>query len=329
MAELSFEKVYNELKVVQENAVSLERYEQSQNEVKKLESMLVEANRRIQNGIEDLKKLKLEHEMQTMEVDVIKTERHSLEAEKKTLEVRYNEVCLKLKLKTHQYDILAGQQTITTTQRSAKEMSLQSEKKTTATQTIPSSHVKKEPITIGVVNKPSSLQSNPCKRSASDLPLIPRIKAKHRKKAGSREHIFACDECLVEWGRHVHYDFPHDINHCDAPNPYHKVATFSSAKDLKNHYQEAHGWYRNSKFCGETDCLHTRGHDTSNTSDNYPHGENICGYISSNGSICSRSFRYKNQLKEHKKIIHAKIDAKTRKEIFDLFKLIEHKYSFE
>ena len=97
MAELtssSFEKVFNELKVVQENAVSREKYEQSQNEVKKLESMLVEANRRIQHGIEDLKKLKLKHEMQTIEIDVIKAEKHSLEAEKKTLEVHYNEVSL-------------------------------------------------------------------------------------------------------------------------------------------------------------------------------------------------------------------------------------------
>ena len=135
MAELtssSFEKVFNELKVVQENAVSRKKYEQSQNEVKKLESMLVEANRRIQHGIEDLKKLKLKHEMQTIEIDVIKAEKHSLEAEKKTLEVHCNEVSLKLKRKTHQYDILVGQKTITTAQP-AKEVSLQSEKKTNAT----------------------------------------------------------------------------------------------------------------------------------------------------------------------------------------------------
>ena len=57
-----------------------------------------------------------------MDIDMIKAGKHSLEAEKKTLQVRYDGVSLKLKLKTHQYDILAGQQTIAIVQ-STTEMS--------------------------------------------------------------------------------------------------------------------------------------------------------------------------------------------------------------
>ena len=39
----------------------------------------------------------------------MRAEKQSFEAEKKTLEVRFDEVNLKLKLKTHQYDMLTGQ----------------------------------------------------------------------------------------------------------------------------------------------------------------------------------------------------------------------------
>ena len=331
MSELNFVKVFNELKAIEANSVSREKYNQSQNEVKKLESLLVEANNRFlqkteeliklkgihEQEVKELKKLKMVDELKTMEIDVIKAEKQSLEAEKKTLEVRFDEVSLKLKLKNHQYEMLAGQQSNNEVQ-STKENPQSVEKKTIGTQT-----VKEEP-SVGAVNEPSSLPKQSCKRPASEPPLILRIKAK-RKKTDNREKIFSCDECLVEWGRHMHFDFD-DFNHPDAPNPYERIAMFSSSEDLKNHYQQAHEWYRDSKFCGETDCLHTRGHNTSNTSNNYPHGDNICGYMSSNGKKCGRSFKFKNQLKEHKKIIHANIESKTRKEIFDLFRLIENNH---
>ena len=109
MSELNFEKVFKELKIIEANSVSREKYNQLKNEVEKLESMLTEANNRFQQEAQELRKLKITNELQTMEIDVMRAEKQSFEAEKKTLEVRFEEVNLKLKLKTHQYDMLAGQ----------------------------------------------------------------------------------------------------------------------------------------------------------------------------------------------------------------------------
>ena len=260
MSELNFEKVFNELKVIEANAVSREKYNQSQNEVKKLESLLIEANNRFLQKAEELKKLKELHELQTLEIDVIKAEKQSLAAEKKTLEVRFDEISLKLKLKTHQYDMLAGQQSNNEV-KSTNERPQLTGKKTIVTPTVKedpydfvasigTQTVKEEP-SVGAANEPSSLTANPCKRPASDPPAIQTI-AKRKKKhfGGDQERIFLCDECLVEWGRQIKRGC--DFNHPDVPNPYNRIAMFASSEDLKNHYQQVHEYYRNSEFCCET-----------------------------------------------------------------------------
>ena len=84
MSELDFAKlqealqstINNEVKALQAKAVSREKYEKSQNEVKKLKSMLGEADERAVNHRDQLKKLKLEHESLKLEhqkkMDVIK-----------------------------------------------------------------------------------------------------------------------------------------------------------------------------------------------------------------------------------------------------------------
>ena len=77
MSELDFAKLHealqstinNEVKALQAKAVSREKYEKSQNEVKKLKSMLGEADERAVNHRDQLKKLKLEHQKK---MDVIK-----------------------------------------------------------------------------------------------------------------------------------------------------------------------------------------------------------------------------------------------------------------
>ena len=69
MSELDFAKVINEVKAVQAKAVSREKYEESQNEVKKLKSMLAEADERAVNHRDELNKLKLEHQKK---MDVIR-----------------------------------------------------------------------------------------------------------------------------------------------------------------------------------------------------------------------------------------------------------------
>ena len=194
MSELNFEKVFKELKIIEANSVSREKYDQLQNEVKKLESMLTAVNNRFQQEAKELKKLKMVNELQTMEIDVMKAEKQSLEAEKKTLEVRFDEVSLKLKLKTHQYDMLAGQQSNVQT-KPTDPIPQPLEKKTTGSQAMVN-EIKDEP-SIGVVNQPSSLPSKPSKRPATELPIISRKKAK-RPRSGYRENFFSCDECLIE-----------------------------------------------------------------------------------------------------------------------------------
>ena len=73
MSELDFAKfqstIINEVKALQANVESVEKYEQSQNEVKKLKSMLLQAEARALKDSDQLKKLMLEHEMK---MDVIK-----------------------------------------------------------------------------------------------------------------------------------------------------------------------------------------------------------------------------------------------------------------
>jgi len=215
------------------------------------------------------------------------------------------EVSAKLKLKTHEFDILAS-----------------SEKKTPMSESPNppmSTCVKQEPVTM--VNVPSTTNS---KRPTSDPSRIP---TKRVKKGVNRENIFSCDECMVEWGQQITKDFHGDANHRDAPDPHKSIQSFSSSQELKIHYQTAHSYYHDSKFCGEPDCLHTLCHKMSDNEAHYPHGDNFCGFESSNGNICGRSFRYKDQLKEHKKIIHAEIESKNPNEIFQLFELIQQKYN--
>ena len=64
MSELNFENVFKELKIIEANSVSREKYDQLHNEVKKLESMLTEANNRFQQEAQELKKLKITNELQ-------------------------------------------------------------------------------------------------------------------------------------------------------------------------------------------------------------------------------------------------------------------------
>ena len=211
------------------------------------------------------------------------------------------EVSAKLKLKTHEFDILAS-----------------SEKKTPMSESPNppmSTCVKQEPVTM--VNVPSSTNS---KRPTSDPSRIP---TKRVKKGG-----FTCDECLFEWAQQIIKDFNGDANHLDAPDPHTNIQSFSSSEELKVHYQQAHSYYFNEKFCDQPDCLHSRSHTMSDDKAAYPHGGNICGFESSDGNICGRSFRYKEQLEEHRTITHAEIGSKTREEIFKSFELIEGRNPF-
>jgi len=85
MSELNFEKIFEELRNLQ--AIK-KKYEESQSEIEKLKVSAAE---------------------QKLKIDVLEAEKLSLEAEKKSNEVRLNEVNLKLKIKTAEYDSLLAQ----------------------------------------------------------------------------------------------------------------------------------------------------------------------------------------------------------------------------
>ena len=94
------EQKYNEVfEFIKSNLIPKIQFDESQNEILVLKSAL-------DNATNDIEKLKLEFQEQTMTIDFIKAERESLIAEQKAFEVKFNEVSLKLKQKTYQYDSL-------------------------------------------------------------------------------------------------------------------------------------------------------------------------------------------------------------------------------
>ena len=132
---------YNEVfELIKSNLVPKNQYEELQNEILFLKSAL-------ESKTNDLKKMKSQYEEQKLAIDIIQAEKQSLEAEKKTFEFKFNEVFLKLKQKTNQYDSLLNSQGNNSKLKSIHNVS-------DGTQTI-----KEEPQEIGIVNFPFSSSS--------------------------------------------------------------------------------------------------------------------------------------------------------------------------
>ena len=171
----NFEKVFEDLKTIQSKVVPKAKYEESQNEVEKLKSLLEVANGQVRGLVEELKnvrtkrdsekeelrqktkisnskilkeiaELKAQREEQKLKFDVVEAEKKRLEAESNNWEARYNEINLKLILKNHQLNSLSAD--------GRKSKTSEAQKHSTGTQTI-----KKEPaLSIGTVNVPSSTE---------------------------------------------------------------------------------------------------------------------------------------------------------------------------
>ena len=111
----------------------------------------------LKNAKEDLKRMKSNYEEQKLKIDIIQAEKECLESEKKTFELKFNELSLKLKLKTNQYDSLLSSEKTDCESNDTELMS-------SGTQT-----VKEEPHEIGIVNNPTSTSSRiGTKRTNSD-----------------------------------------------------------------------------------------------------------------------------------------------------------------
>ena len=94
------EQKYNEVfEFMRAKLIPKSQYDESQNNVLALTSSL-------ENAKNELKKLQLKFDEQKLAIDIVHAEKESLQAEKKAVEFKYNEVSLKLKQKTYQYDSL-------------------------------------------------------------------------------------------------------------------------------------------------------------------------------------------------------------------------------
>ena len=91
---------YNEvLKFIKSSLVPKNDFDESQNEILNLKMAVELANNQLNQA-------KLENEEHKLANNILQAEKESLEAEKITFQIKFNEVSLKLKQKTKQYDSL-------------------------------------------------------------------------------------------------------------------------------------------------------------------------------------------------------------------------------
>ena len=212
---------------------------------------LQDENSELLNVKNELKKLQSEI---GLKIDVFEAGMKTLEAEKNTLEVKFDEVSLKLKLKTHEYDsLLKSKQTDCRVKLVFK--SNETNKASIGTQTI-----KEEPNEIGVVNLPASLSSQPkepqvksgAKRTSSNIEDRKIVKAKRRKTEASnstsrmtrqsieKKEAISCASCLDDWGLNVQKNFGGDPERPGVPDPTHAIASFTSIDKYKTHAVNIH-----------------------------------------------------------------------------------------
>ena len=284
------ENCYNEIfETIKSNLVPKMIYEQSQLEIENLKSVLGKTQA-------DLQRIKSKYEEQILKNEIIQAEKESLEAEKKTFELKFNEISLKLKLKTNQYDsLLSSRQTDCNPSQ-------------TGSQT-----AKEEPNEIEIA---SSIPENGAKRTSlepeNDKSANRRSK---RKKIEKFSQSFTCDDCLAEWGEHVDYYCGGDPDKNCAPDPKKTSWTFSSFEAFKNHKMERHHVGDEEPLCEDKGCLQLKGHSDLPAIPPYnrwttiewfaPHGEIIC-------KNCDLSFKYQKHHDQHVETVHADNDMSNR-----------------
>jgi len=322
MIEQKYTEVFEFIKL---NLVPKNQFDESQKEIFRLKSAL-------ENATEKLNEMKLECEEQKDTIDIIQAEKDSLQAEKvnleatkKTFEVKLNEVCLKLKQKTKQYDSLLKSQR----EQTILEMTKNSKQKDVETNKADIQKIKEEPNEIRIVNVPSSIPAcqngsttkTGTKRKLSSKEDVQRTKAKRKKSMLSREagpsssrtttkptRKFSCESCLDNWGLEIKYHYLGNPEKSDAPDPKQSIQTFSSFEDYKNHHIVAHSLSL-EYVCKEESCHLYSDHNDQGL---WPHGDINC-------EICNLSFKLQKHHDEHMKFEHADINMLGNKETYDLF----------
>ena len=280
---------YNEVfEFIKSSLVPKCQLDESKNEIMALKTAL-------ENATNDLRKTKSEFEEQKLAIDIIQAEKESLEAEKKTIQIQFNEISLKLKQKTQQYDSL-----------------LKSPKTDTESPVVGKSStqiIKEEPKEIKIVNFPSSLKQSATetKRTHSSNDEAQRKIAKRLKTTRSSTKNFSCDTCLDVWGTQIqnkHFGNPEDIG---APDPKLNIPTFSTFRHFKNHQVSTHCLKPDCHE--EIRCLLYSGHHRRGV---WPHGDIKC-------KICCLSFKFQNDHDDHMQLQHADLKIMDNEEIYDLF----------
>ena len=317
MEEVNFEKAFEVLKQIQSQVVPKAKYEESQNEVEKLKSMLEDANGQVRGLVDELKnmrarwecekeQMKAQHKEQKLKFDVVEAEKKRLEAVANNWEASYNEINLKLILKNHQFNSL----TVDDRKRKADE----AQKCSIGTQTI-----KEEPDSVAAVNVPSSCSS--CEKS-SDVPTLftelqnsPTItesvgikrkrsesasQDRRKSKRMNTKKIFNCEFCICDWS-----DAFEEGNR-DVTDSSDYISSFSSVRELKVHMIEEHGRLREN-FCKKKSCLEEKNHRS--------HGDLVC-------DTCGRTFEFEWRLDAHKTVVHGNIPKMSIDQLLEVHDLV-------
>ena len=300
--------------------------------------ILEEENAELQNVKNELKNwksdcnaLKDQWQSDALKIDVLQAGMKTLELEKKTFEVKFDEVSLKLKLKTHEYDsLLKSKQNDRPVKLVFK--SNETEKASTGTQTI-----KEEPKEIGVVNVPASSSSRPqdppvktgTKRTSKTVEDRKIAKAKRMKTENSNstsrttrksiqnQRKFSCSHCFARWAVAIEYGYDGNPDKIGAPNPNDAIPTFSSLQDYEIHAQE--------NDCNEVNCpvlcfaLHTFG---KNYEKWYRDTDSIC-------KICDCRFGNRGDYERHMDVEHCNFNNMSNKQMFSIYQKYRNQFCLD
>ena len=269
----------------------------------------------------ELKKWKSEHSQLTetnnqlkderlgdaLKIDVLQAGMKTLEAEKKTFEVKFDEVSSKLKLKTHEYDSLLKSKS----KSQDIKVFVRQESQNVEKSSIGTHAIKQEPEEIGVVNVPASLSSQPktlpaktgTKRTSHDdnrkITKEKRMKTENSdsrvtRKSTENNQKFTCVECHSHWANDVEMNHGGDPDKTGVPNPRKTIHTFPTLEAYKDHRVGEH-------------------EDTYADLFHYYHSNNgkAC-------KICGLKFIDKYDHDLHVDIEHLNLSDLTNKQIYDL-----------
>ena len=296
MSEQKYTEVFEFIK---SSLVPKNEFDDSKNEISVLKSAL-------ENATKDLEKMKLKNEEQKLTIDIIKAENQSLESEKKHFEFKFNEVTLKLKQKTIQYDsLLKSQHDDCESLKSHNESD--DESRNDSRKPNPLEKLLLEAVLADFVNNiPSSSEAESVSESDEEHSQSPKKDVKStakRIKSTIFESIaritrkstkkFSCADCIDKWGELIESDYRGNPDRIGAPDPRKQIQTFSSFEDYRRHLSTAHnGHYQTNGY--------------------WPRGDIQC-------KICHLGFKVQSHLDEHMQCEHADLNRLSNKEIYGLF----------